>query len=65
MRYYILPTEKIPAASEMTEVLKDSCSSTFCVPMVCKHSPLAYNIVGTGTQQLQNTLVLKQFRDMS
>ena len=26
-----LPTEKIQAASEMTEVMKDLCSGTFCV----------------------------------
>ena len=41
----ILPTEKIQAASEMTEVMKDLCSSTFCVPLVYKHSSLAYSIV--------------------
>ena len=29
----------------MTEVMKDLCSSTFCVPLVYKHSPLAYSIV--------------------
>ena len=45
MGYYdsgrILPTEKIKAASEMTEVMKGLCSSTFCVPLIYKHSPLA------------------------
>ena len=35
----------IQEASEMTEVMKDICSSTFCVPLICKHSPLAYSIV--------------------
>ena len=29
----------------MTEVMKDLCSSTFCVSLVYKHSPHAYNIV--------------------
>ena len=29
----------------MTEVMKDLCSSTFCVSLVYKHSPLAYSIV--------------------
>ena len=33
----ILPTEKIQAADEMTEVIKDLCSSTFCVLLVYKH----------------------------
>ena len=33
----ILPTEKIQAANEMTEVIKDLCSSTFCVLLVYKH----------------------------
>ena len=41
---WILPTEKIQAASKMTEVMKDLCSNTFCVPLVYKHSPLAHNI---------------------
>ena len=35
----------IQEASEMTEVMKDLCSSTFCVPSICKHSLLAYSIV--------------------
>ena len=41
----ILPTDKIQAASEMTEVMKGLCSSTLCVPLVYKHLPLAYSIV--------------------
>ena len=41
----ILPTEKIQAASEMTEVMKGLCPSTFCVPLLYKHSPLADSIV--------------------
>ena len=39
----ILPTEKIQAANEMTEVIKDLCSSTFCVLLVYKHRPFAYS----------------------
>ena len=41
----ILPTEKIQAASEMAEVIKDVSSSAFCVPLVYKHSPLAYSLI--------------------
>ena len=41
----ILPTEKIQAASEMTEVMKDFCSDTFCMQLVYIHSPFAYNVV--------------------
>ena len=29
----------------MSTVMKDLCSNTFCVPVIYKHSPLAYSIV--------------------
>ena len=41
----ILETEKINATCEMSTVMKDLCSNTFCVPVIYKHSPLAYSIV--------------------
>ena len=42
----ILPTEKIVDVREqMTDVMKDLSATTFCVPLVYKHSPLAYSIV--------------------
>ena len=40
-----MPTEKIQAANEMIEVMQDLCSSTSCVPLVYKHSPLACSLV--------------------
>ena len=41
----MLETEKINATCEMSTVMKDLCSNTFCVPVIYKHSPLAYSIV--------------------
>ena len=41
----ILPTENVTATCEMSDVMKDLSSSTFCVPVIYKHSPLAYSIV--------------------
>ena len=41
----ILATEKINATCEMSTVMKDLCSNTFCVAVIYKHSPLAYSIV--------------------
>ena len=41
----ILPTEEICAVTPMTDVMKDLVSSTFCVPVIEKHSPIAYSIV--------------------
>ena len=42
----ILPSEKIIDVQEqMTDVMKDLSQTTFCVPMVHKHSPVAYSIV--------------------
>ena len=39
-----LATEKINASCEMSTVMKDLCSNTFCVSVIYKHSPLAYSI---------------------
>ena len=41
----ILPTEKVTSTFEMSDVMKDLSSSTFFVPVIDKHSPLAYSIV--------------------
>ena len=42
----ILPTEKIlDVREQMTDAMKDLSATTFCVPLIHKHSPLAYSIV--------------------
>ena len=42
----ILPTDnRISAACEMTAVMKDLASTSFCVPVIHRHSPLAYSII--------------------
>ena len=41
----ILAIEKINASCEMSTVVKDLCSNTFCVPVIYKHSTLAYNLI--------------------
>lgn len=41
----ILPTETVESVGVMTEVMKDLCPTTFCVPMMYKHSPLAFSLV--------------------
>ena len=41
----ILPTDGISAACEMTAVMKNLASTTSCVPVIYRHSPLAYSII--------------------
>ena len=41
----LLPDE-ISAVTPMTSVMKDLASTTFCVPIIDKFSPMAYSIVG-------------------
>ena len=41
----ILQTERIRAVCGMTTVMKDLASTTFCVPIIYKHFPLAYSII--------------------
>ena len=41
----ILPTQDVTVVGNFTNVMKDLKGSTFCVPMVDKHSPVAYSIV--------------------
>lgn len=41
----ILPTDKIDIIVPMTAVMQDLHATTFCVPVLDKHSPLSYSIV--------------------
>ena len=41
----ILPTQNINSIGNMTEVMQDLSSTSFCVPVIDKHSPLAYSII--------------------
>ena len=41
----ILPSDKVTCIGEMTNLMKDLSSTTFCVPLVFKHSPLAFSII--------------------
>ena len=40
-----LATERLNATCEIPSVMKDLSSSTFCVPAIYKHPPLAYSMV--------------------
>ena len=40
-----LATERLNATCEISSVMKDLSSSTFCVPAIYKHPPLAYSMV--------------------
>ena len=41
----ILPTDSVTILGRATQSMKDLTSKSFCVPMVDKHSPIAYSIV--------------------
>ena len=41
----ILPTQTVKPNNNLTDVMYDLSSSTFCVPVVYCHSPIAYSIV--------------------
>lgn len=41
----ILPTQEINAVTPMTGIMKDLATTTFCVPLIDRYSPLAYSIV--------------------
>ena len=41
----ILPTDAISVAGRLTTTMKDLTATTFCVPIVDKHSPLAISII--------------------
>ena len=40
----ILPSGRIEAVGCMSDVMKDLTSTSFCVPLIDRHSPLAYSI---------------------
>ena len=40
-----MPHQEFNAVTKMTDVMRDLCSTTFFVPMIDKHSPLAYSII--------------------
>ena len=40
----ILPSQFITAVTTMAEAMKDLCSTSFYVPVIDKHSPVAYSI---------------------
>ena len=40
-----VPTERISAVFEMAAVMKDLESTVFCVPVIYRHSPLAYSVI--------------------
>ena len=41
----ILPGQKVTSSTQLSDVMKDLCATTFIVPIVSKHSPLAYSII--------------------
>ena len=41
----ILPTQKVTSSTQLSDVMKDLCATTFVIPIVSKHSPLAYSII--------------------
>ena len=41
----ILPTDNIKITGEISTVMKDLAVDTFCVPIIDKHSPLAYSLI--------------------
>ncbi|XP_066917918.1 uncharacterized protein [Clytia hemisphaerica] len=41
----IMPTDEINVITPMTKVMKDLHQTTFCVPIISKHSPIAYAVL--------------------
>ena len=41
----ILPDDNVTIVGQATEVMQDLSSSTFCVPLTDKHSPIAYSVI--------------------
>ena len=48
----ILPGQEFNAVANLTEVMKDLTSTTFHVPLVDKHSPIAYSVVNEATRYI-------------
>ena len=40
-----MPHHEFYVVTKMTDAMRDLCSTTFFVPMIDKHSPLAYSII--------------------
>ena len=47
----ILPNQNVTVVGRMTNVMKDLQQTSFCVPIINKHSPLAYSTVNPLAQQ--------------
>ena len=41
----ILPNDQVSIVGKMTNVMRDLQADTFCVPLIEKHSPLAYSLI--------------------
>ena len=41
----ILPTDNMQITGEISTAMKDLAADTFCVPIIYKHSPLAYSLI--------------------
>ena len=41
----ILPVQRVESVVQLSDVMTDLCATTFCVPLISKHSPIAYSIV--------------------
>ena len=41
----ILPTQNVSIVGRMTEAMKDPTATTFCVPVLEKHAPMACSII--------------------
>ena len=41
----ILPTDEVSIVGQATEVMRDLSSSTFCVPLTDKYSPIGYSVI--------------------
>ena len=50
----ILPTQNVSIVGRMTEAMKDLTAITFCVPVLEKHSPIAYSIISEVHWHNQN-----------
>ena len=50
----ILPTQNVSIVGRMTEAMKDLTATTFCVPVLEKHSPIAYSIISEVHWRNQN-----------
>jgi len=59
----ILPSENVTVVGKMTSVIKDLCLTSFCVPIIDKHSPIAYSIINEIGTVKWSTRELKRYGD--